>query len=388
MKTGARVWMSGITMALALAACGSARAALQEKLEISPVQAASAILIEPHTGQVLYAQNPDLPRSPASIAKLMLELIVVERVASGEISLTDPVRVSAWASRIGGSQAYLAENEVFMLEDLMKAITIASANDACAAVAEHIAGSCEGFVDLMNLRARQLGLENTHYTNVHGLDDQPQAGNVTTARDIATIARHLVALPHVLEWSQMIEAPFRNGTFTLHNTNKLLGRFAGLDGLKTGYTRKAGFCLCATAERDGMRLVSVVMGAHSERERFSESGRLLGSGFAQLRREVLAAAGKPCGQPLPVAGGSPSTVSAQPAEALSVLLFRGSERPAVKLVPRPALRAPLAAGDTVGTYEALAEDGSAIRVAAITPARVRRATLFERFAALLRPRRD
>ena len=129
-----------------------------------------------------------------------------------------------------------------------------------------------------------MGLTSTHYINVHGLDDQPGAGNVTTARDISTIAQKLITMPHVLEWSSIEQTPFRDGAFLLDNTNKLLGHFAGLDGLKTGYTHKAGFCLCATAERNGLRLISVVMGADSNKTRFEETARLLGAGFAQLRR--------------------------------------------------------------------------------------------------------
>jgi len=382
---------AGVLAVLAIAVfvlCAGAVAGAESSLMISPVQGASAILIEPATGQVLYEQSADLSRSPASIAKMMLELIVVERLQSGELHLDDSVRVSATASRVGGSQAYLAEGEVFTLEDLMKAIVIASANDACAAVAEHIAGSCEGFVDLMNLRAQELGLENTHYMNVHGLDDEPGESNVTTARDISTIASRLVMLPHVLEWSQIPQAPFRDGAFILRNTNKLLGKFTGIDGLKTGYTRRAGWCLCATAERGGLRLVSVVMGAHSEKERFSESARLLGSGFAQLRREVIAQAGQPCGAPLPVAGGSPHTVQAHPAQTLAVVLTRGAQKPEVRLIPRPALRAPLAMGDTVGTYELLTAYGGPLRVAALANAPVKRASIFQRFAGMLRPKRD
>ncbi len=139
------------------------------QVEISPVRAVSAILIEPVSGEVLYEQSADLPRAPASVAKLMLELIVLEKVQRGELRLDEPVQVSAWASKIGGSQVYLAEGEVFPLEELLRAIVISSANDACVAVAEHVAGAADSFVDLMNIRARELGLTSTHYINVHGL---------------------------------------------------------------------------------------------------------------------------------------------------------------------------------------------------------------------------
>ncbi len=386
---GRRGWIVGIFLiVVSMGFVSAALAGGAARFEISPVRGASAILIEPTTGQVLYEQNADLPRSPASIAKIMLELIVLERVQEGTLHLDDSIHVSGWASKIGGSQAYLAEGEVFALEDLMKAITIASANDACVAVAEYIAGSPEGFVDLMNQKARELGLANTRYSNVHGLDDDPVDVNVTTARDIATIARHLITMPHVLEWSSLVEAPFRDGTFILHNTNKLLGHFPGIDGLKTGYTRRAGFCLCATAERNGLRFISVVMGADSERHRFSESARLLGAGFAQLRREVLAEAGKPCGAPLRVENGSPREVLAQPAAPLFVTMLRGEERPSVRLVPRFALRAPIAAGDTVGTYEVAAPNGYVIEMPAVASRRIRKANIFERFAGLLKPNKN
>ncbi|MBD3163355.1 MAG: D-alanyl-D-alanine carboxypeptidase [Candidatus Eisenbacteria bacterium] len=344
----------------------------------TPPRAVSSILLEASTGQVLYERDADLPRPPASIAKLMLELIVLEKVEQGAIRLDSPITVSAWASKLGGSQVYLAHGEVFPLEDLLKAIVISSANDACVAVAERIAGSAEGFVDLMNLRARDLGLENTHYINVHGLDDEPGRGNVTTARDIALVARELVRHPDVLRLSKIEEAPFRDGEFLLQNTNKLVGRFAGLDGLKTGYTRKAGFCLCATAERNGLRLISVILGADSNRLRFDETARLLGAGFAQLRMETVVAEGDSLPGTVPVIDGRTRTVEAVAAERIAVVLQERDEAPAAVLVPRPALRAPIARGDTVGTIEVRMPDGKVRRAAALSAADVPEATIFQR----------
>lgn len=365
----------GIVLFCLLAAGPAAARAWQ--LEISSPKAVSAILVEPETGRVLYEKFPDLPRAPASIAKIMLELIVLERVQSGELHLTDSVRVSAWASRIGGSQVYLSENEVFTLEDLLRAITISSANDACVAVAEHIAGSADGFVDLMNQRARELGLNNTHYVNVHGLDDEPGEGNVTTARDIATVARLLVTMPHVLEYSSTIEAPFRDGTFKLQNTNKLLSHFNGMDGLKTGYTAKAGFCLCGTAQRNGMRMISVIMGAESNKMRFQETARLLGAGFAQLRRNVVLDQGAAIAQGVPIRGGRKTVVPAVAASPLAVILPQRMVPPEPVLVPKRGLKAPVAKGDTIATVELRLPEGDVVSAPVVAATGMKRATVFQ-----------
>jgi len=360
-----------------------ASASASWQLDLSPARCVSAIMIEPTSGLILYEKDPVLPRAPASIAKLMLELVVLERVDSGEIRLDEPIRVSAWASKIGGSQVYLAEGEAFTLEELLKAVVISSANDACVAVAEHVAGSAEGFVDLMNARARELGLANTSYINVHGLDDEPGQGNVTTARDIAAIARHLVEMSHVLEWSSIEEDYFRGGTFKLDNTNKLLGQYQGLDGLKTGYTRKAGFCLCATAQRGGMRLITVVLGAESNRLRFQESARLLSAGFSQLRKSVLLAGGQPVPGGVPIMGGRKTRVEAVAAAPLAVVLPRRVDPPRTVLVPARGLRAPIQRGDTVGVVEARLEEGGVVSVPVVAAAEVKRATIFQTIARAL-----
>jgi D-alanyl-D-alanine carboxypeptidase (penicillin-binding protein 5/6) len=351
-------------------------------VELRPPEAATAILVEPTTGQILYEKNPDVQRAPASIAKLMLELIVMERVERGELRLDEPIRASAWASKMGGSQVFLAHGEEFPLSELMKAIAIASANDACVAVAEHIAGTTEGFVDLMNIRARDLGLKNTRYINVHGLDDEPGTGNVTTARDIAVIAAELVKYPHVLEWSSIVEAPFRNGEFTLNNTNKLLGDFAGLDGLKTGFTNRAGYCLCATAHRNGMRLVSVILGSDSNRLRFRETARLLGAGFAQMRKSTIVEEGKPVAGEVPVADGRRQTLEVVAGERIDVVLPERGKPPLPTLIPAIGLRAPIAAGDTVGTIEVRA-NGVVQRAPALAANEMKRATIFQRIGRFL-----
>ena len=191
----------------------------------------------------------------------------------------------------------MAQGEIFPLTELMEAIIIPSANDACVAVAEHIGGSVEGFIDLMNDRAQSLGLTHTRSVNVHGLDDTPSDNrNLTTAYDLAQIARALLIHPEILHWSAIRYKPFRNGEFMLYTTNKLLGRFQGLDGLKTGYTQRAGSCLVATAARREMRLVSVILGARSEKIRDQETRRLLSWGFTTFSRVPIVKDGELMGK--------------------------------------------------------------------------------------------
>jgi D-alanyl-D-alanine carboxypeptidase (penicillin-binding protein 5/6) len=255
-----------------------------DKVSLQPPRCASAVLLEAGSGTVLYSWNEHQGRAPASIVKTMLELVVLDEVDAGRLSFQDSVRVSKWASRMGGSQVFLKEGEVFTLEELLHAVVISSANDACVAIAEHIAGSPDGFVEMMNARAEKMGLKDTNFVNVHGLDDEPGDGNITSAYDVAQIARELVRHEHVLSWSSTVEAPFRNGTFRLINTNKMLGDFQGMDGLKTGFTNRAGFCLAASAQRRGLRFISVVLGAETSRIRFQETARLLSAGFNGVTR--------------------------------------------------------------------------------------------------------
>lgn len=326
-------------------------------LEIPALPCASAILMEPVSGQVLYEQNAHERRAPASIAKMTLELVVMREIAERRLALSDSISVSAWASQIGGSQVYLAEREVFPLETMMKAIAIHSANDACVAVAEHVAGTTDGFVRLMNQEAEALRLESTHYVNVHGLDDEPGEGNSTTAYDIATVARELIRFPEILRWSSTIQEHFRppdekNPGFLLENTNKLLGNFSGLDGLKTGYTNKAGFCLCATAERNGMRLISVVLGATSNRERFGETASLLAAGFNSYTPVRVGKKGEAVGEPVPIKGGKRAAMAGVAPHDFTVILSRPDDRRMEKkVVPLDGLRAPIRAGQRIATLQ-------------------------------------
>lgn len=242
----------------------------------------AAILIDAETGQVLRSHNPRLPAIPASIVKMMTTYLALEHIRKKKASMADRVAVSRAASRVGGHQVYLRHGEVFGFEHLLKAVMIGSANDAAYAVAEHVAGNEPAFVRLMNQRARQLGLSDTRFVNVNGLPaGRGKPANRMSARDAATLARRLIRdFPFVLGWTSTRTTPFRPGKFNLYNTNKLVGRFAGLDGLKTGFTPESGFSIVATAKRGDLRLISVVFGSPQSQRRFNEARDLLAWGFS------------------------------------------------------------------------------------------------------------
>lgn len=315
----------------------------------------SILLLEANTGKALKAKNERLPTKPASIVKMMTALIAMEQIHRNIIHLDDVITTSRRASRIGGQQVYLKQGEKFSLRDLMKSIIISSANDSSYAVAEHIAGDAEAFVELMNQRAKELGMTNTRFVNVNGL---PPGGkkptNQMSARDAGILARELIKYPLIMKWSATKNAPFRNGSFILTNTNTLLGRFRGMDGLKTGYHRKAGFSIVATAKRKNLRLIAVVMGSSHSRRRFKEARRLLAWGFTQYRWVDLSQIKKPKRQQIKVLKGQKRTVRIRLKESVEALIRRNEEkRISMKLELPEEIAAPIRAGQKVGrvTYE-------------------------------------
>jgi D-alanyl-D-alanine carboxypeptidase (penicillin-binding protein 5/6) len=222
------------------------------------------IVMEALTGKVIEGENIHEKRPPASVTKLMVALIVLEKLASGEAKLTDQITASAEASKIGGSQVYLKAGETFSLEDMMKAILVASGNDAAYAVAEHIAGSKDGFVGLMNEKAKALNMVDTEFHSVHGLPpSKGQEPDLTSASDLAILSRELLKYPQLLQWTFLKTEPFRDGKFIMNNHNKLLTKMGGVDGLKTGYYAQTGFNVAATAVRNDVRLIVVVLGSPS-----------------------------------------------------------------------------------------------------------------------------
>ncbi|MDA0335435.1 MAG: D-alanyl-D-alanine carboxypeptidase [bacterium] len=366
-----------LSVAAALALSTATEAAQYDPGEDPPF--ATALLIEAETGAVLYEYNADVRRSPASTQKLLLQLVVMDAVDAGLYSLSDSVFTSAWASRIGGSQVFLRQGEVFPLSELMAAIVISSANDACAAVAEHIGGSVDGFVALMNAKAAELGLDSTRVVNVHGLDDTPAGeGNRTTAHDLAAIARALLHHPQILEWSATRIRPFRGGEFTLYTTNRLVGRFRGLDGLKTGFTQRAGFNLVATAERQDMRLISVLMGGRTEKQRERETAQLLSWGFNHFTKGPIAVPGETLGA-APLDWGIEPEVSAVLADTVIAVLSEEQRQRIKRDVELPTLLdAPVTAGDSVGTLQLSLDDHVLARVTLVAGKTVARMSLWEK----------
>lgn len=252
--------------------------------DINSLTSPSAILLDGYTGKVLFEKEADLKLPPASVTKIMTMLLVMEAIDRGEISFDDIVTVSENAAKKEGSHIFLAPNEQMSVYDLMKGVAVASGNDASIALAEHLSGSHEKFVEKMNLRAKELGMTNTHFVNCNGLDVD---GHLTTARDIGIMTVQLLKHPKIFEFTTIWTDTLRNGTFGLANTNKLIRFYEGANGMKTGSTSKAGCCISATALRDGMQLVAVIMGAPNSNERFSEAKTLLNYGFGGFENIFL-----------------------------------------------------------------------------------------------------
>ena len=242
-------------------------------------EAKSVILCEASTGKVLYEENADKALPPASVTKIMTLLLVFEAADRGELSFDDTVTASARAAGMGGSQIYLKEGETMTVDELVKSVAVASANDAALALAEYVCGSEEQFVMRMNERAAELGMVNTHFENTNGLDDTT-ASHLTSARDIALMSAELMRHKKIFEYTTIWMDTVRGGQFGLTNTNRLIRFYQGANGLKTGSTSRAGFCISATAERDGMQLIAVVMGAPGRDARNECAKLLLDYGFA------------------------------------------------------------------------------------------------------------
>jgi len=344
----------------------------------TPVKAAGPgsvawITVHADSGEVLASQDPDRPGAPASMTKMMLALLVAEAVRDGQLKLTDPVTTSALASKMGGSQVYLKQGESFSVEELMAALLIGSANDAAVTLAERLAGTVEGAVVRMNDRAKQLGMSQTHFASVHGLPPGPgQEGDITTPRDMARLALELVKFPEVLKWTGTKNAPFRGGAFDLENSNHLVGNVPGVDGLKTGHFHEAGYNVAATARRGGLRVVTVVMGAPTNKARFAEAARLLEEAFAQYVEVTVVKGNTPLSPEvrLPRAAGPFKPMVSQEVR----LLVKRAERDAIKTSVEitPGLRAPVKRGEPVGNLVARVGDREVARAPVVAPVDVGR----------------
>ena len=319
--------------------------------EMPQLQSRCAVLMEQSTGEILYENNADEALPPASVTKIMTLLLIFEALEQGKINMNDMVTVSQYAASMGGSQVYLEAEEQQSVKDMIKCIAVASANDASVAIAEHIAGSEEGFVAMMNDKAKELGMANTLFKNACGLDVE---GHVTSARDIAVMSRELMTkYPEVTEyttiWMDTITHKTRKGEseFGLSNTNKLLKWYSGATGLKTGSTNEAKYCLSGTAKRDGMELIAVVMASPDPKTRFQEVVKMLDWGFANYRTEKIVSAGEKMGS-IAVKKGEKDTVDVVSEKDITVLLEKGEEGLQKEVVIYESLEVPFEKGEKAG----------------------------------------
>lgn len=313
------------------------------------INAKSAVLMDADTGLVLYTKNASEALPPASVTKIMTLLLVAEAIDRGSISLDDKVYVSANAASKGGSQIFIKEGEEFSVEELLKSTVIASANDAAVALAELLAGTEDAFVVKMNERAKSLGMTNTHFENATGLDDTV-TNHLTSAYDIALMSRELIKHDVITEYSDVWQDSIRNGEFVLTNTNRLVRYYDGCTGLKTGSTDKAGFCVSATAKRDGMHLIAVVMGAESRDERNEAARAMLDFGFSNY---ALYAEPECELEYADVMGGVKDNVAVYSEKFVKLINKADKNRIEKEYTIPESICAPLTAGDVVGrvTYK-------------------------------------
>lgn len=346
-----------------LALPGAARALSAVPLEESApakYRCASALLVEPVSGQIIFEMNADERRPVASVTKIMTILLVCEAVESGAVDLADRVPVSQNAAGMGGSQVLLDAGETQTVSELLKSVVVGSANDSAVALAEYIAGSVPLFVDRMNRRAGELGMADTAFVNCTGL---PAEGQYTTARDVAAMAAELSAHALYYDYSTVWLEDFTHESgrvTTLTNTNKLIRQYDGCDGIKTGSTNEAGYCMAASAKRGGMRLIAVVLGAQSGKERFQIASEMLDYGFAGYRLYPVAEKGAKVRGEMPVEGGRGEGVQLMLDQDLTLLVKKGGESGVTLSAELPeSVAAPVAAGDRVGWVNVL-RDGAVV----------------------------
>ncbi len=317
-------------------------AAIGEAMEIN---AKSAILIEPYSGAVLYEKDADIRLPPASITKIMALVLIMEAIEDGRLTLETEITASDFACSMGGSQIWLEPNEVMTVDELLKAVVIASANDATVALGEAVAGSNEGFVALMNERAKKLGMNETEFKNCTGLDEE---GHLTSAHDVAVMSAELIKYPLIRNYSTIWMDTLRDGKSELVNTNRLVRFYSGAFGLKTGTTSVAGSCLSAAAERDGLCLIAVVMGAPSSEERFNGSRKLLDYGFANFAFKTVTATEENI-PAVTVKRGTVRTLCGEASGGIPVLFKKGEADKLSEEIELPeSLEAPVQKGDIIG----------------------------------------
>jgi D-alanyl-D-alanine carboxypeptidase (penicillin-binding protein 5/6) len=343
----------------------------------------SALLMDMETGTVLYAQNEHARLAPASVTKVMTMLLIMEAIDDGRIGWDDTVIASEAAAAKGGSQIYLKVGESMTVTDMVKSIAVSSANDCACAMAEHIAGSESAFVELMNKRTEELGMQDTHFVNCTGLDDEENAReHLTSAYDIALMSRELMKNhPDITKFTTIWMDTVRGGAFGLSNTNKLVRFYPGATGLKTGFTSGAGYCLSATAERDGMGLIAVVMGCETSKDRFAACKQLLDYGFANyalVAPEVSENA-------VPVKLGTSDFVSAVPAESPKLLVDKAQKNQVQILTElEETVSAPVSKGQKLGMMTIKVGEQTIRQIPMVAEEGVARLTWWEVFLQIFR----
>lgn len=374
--------MIALTLALLLG-CTAAYAAPMEAAVPLDLTSPSAMLVEAETGTVIFEKGADERRQVASVTKLMTLLICMEKLEAGEISLNDNVTISSEAAGQIGSQALLDAHAVYPLETLLHATIIASANDAACALAEHMAGTEAAFAELMNQRAKELGMENTFYVNATGLPDDRQ---YTTARDVAVLAceicRHPMYFTHASVWMDTLTHP-SGRTTDLTNTNRLVRFYNGCDGLKTGSSDASRYCLVATAQKNGMRLIAIALGTPVSQTRFDEARAMLDYGFGSYKRVTLLQTGDLLGKTVRVRMGIQDEVEAAAGNGVSMLLRPGQEKQLSIEVELPEeINAPIRQGDTLGMVRVLMSGEVIAKLPAVASQTVGMPGLLEGFVRL------
>ena len=343
----------------------------------------SAVLMDIETGTVLFESNAHEPLPPASVTKVMTMLLIMEAIDSGKIGWDDTVVASEAAAAKGGSQVYLKVGETMTVTDMVKSIAVSSANDCACAMAEHIAGSESAFVDMMNQRAKELGMNDTHFVNCTGLDDgEDAASHKTSAYDIALMSRELLKNhPDIQKFTTIWMDTIRNGAFGLSNTNKLVRFYSGATGLKTGFTGSAGYCLSASAERDGLGLIAVVMGCETSQERFAACKSMLDYGFANY---ALVKPEMPQEATVPVTLGKVDCAKAVPGSADSLLIDKAQKNAVTTEVTlEESVKAPVSQGQRLGTMTIRSGDQILAEIPLVAEEAVPRLSYWDIFVDLL-----
>ena len=370
------------SLLLAIAICAAPLGTRARAVELE-VPAPAAILMDRATGTVLFERNADEKLAPASVTKVMTLLLVMEAIDSGKISWQNRVTTSEAAAAKGGSQVYLKVGETMTVEEMVKSVAVASANDCACALAELLMGSEPAFVEKMNERAQELGMENTHFVNCTGLDDGENASeHRTTARDIAVMSRELLGHAEIKKYTTIWMDTVRDGAFGLSNTNKLVRFYEGTTGLKTGFTSAAGYCLSASAERDGMELIAVVLNCKSSQERFQAARAMLDYGFANYAL-VSVWPEEQLGQ-VPVVLGKEKGLQPEIRGQETLLVDKGKKgeiRRDVSLLPE--VSAPVSAGQRLGTLTVRAGDEILAELPLVAPRAVERKSFWDLFRELL-----